>query len=274
MPLLSRLFPVALAAVLFTGCRSTVPEPPPNPTEPGRAVMRIAAQRLTAVVISGKEEISPWVESKFTKGQGPDDADGGSAAPIAPDGYFITADHVLARSEGRNVFLIHAQQGALHASRARIVWRSSSSDLAVLHIPIATPRYYQWTDPDQWVPTGTPIVHSGIATGFRSEPGKTVTGIPPGRGNAMRFKHDIPLEPGDSGGAVIDAQGRLVGINSAVEFLVPLETAFFIESEANRPNVHALERVIEKDRRSHPIQVPAALPVPAPDSAPAPLPPP
>lgn len=267
MPLLARLFPAALAAVLFSACASKPPEPPADPTEPGRAVMRKAAQRLTAVVISGKEELSPWVESRFTQGQGPDDADGGSAVPITPDGYFITADHVLARSDGRNVFLIHAQLGSLRATKARIVWRSSSSDLALLHIPIATPRYYEWTNPEQWVPTGTPVVHSGIATGFRSEPGKLVTGIPPGKRNGTRFKHDIPLEPGDSGGAVVDAHGRLVGVNSAVEFLVPLETAFFIESEANRPNVHALQRLIEKDRRSNPIANSAvlpALPVPAP----------
>src|SRR5688572_16747909 len=112
MPLLARLFPVALAAALFTGCRSTPPEPQPEVTEPGRAVMRKAAQRLTAVVISGKEELAPWVESRFTQGHGPDDADGGSAVPITPDGYFITADHVLARSDGRNIFLIHAQLGA------------------------------------------------------------------------------------------------------------------------------------------------------------------
>ena len=101
------------------------------------------------------------------------------------------------------------------------------------------------------MPAGTPVIHSGIATGFRSEPGKLVTSIPPGRANAARFKHDIPLEPGDSGGAVVDAHGQLVGVNSAVEFLVPLETAFFIESEANRPNVRALQRAIESDRRSN-----------------------
>ncbi|WP_367870261.1 serine protease [Luteolibacter sp. Populi] len=250
MSLLTRLFPAALAAALLSGCTVTPSKaPPPDTKVPDRAVLRKAAARLTAVVISSKAELAPWVESRFTQGQGPDDADGGSAVPISPDGYFITADHVLARSDGRNVFLIHGQLGGLKATKARIVWRSSSSDLALLNIPIATPRYYNWTPADHWLPAGTPVVHSGIATGFRSEPGQLVTDIPPGKKNAARFKHDIPLEPGDSGGAVIDAYGNLVGVNSAVEFLVPLETAFFIESEANRPNVAALQRVIEKDRR-------------------------
>jgi S1-C subfamily serine protease len=246
---LRRLIPISLVAVLFPACTVTPEAPPPDEHPPGRAVRRIAASRLTAIVISSKDELSPWVESRFTRGQGPDDADGGSAVPISPDGYFITADHVLARSAGKNVFVIHGQQGSLRATKARIIWRSGSTDLALIHIPIATPNHYTWTSPDRWVPAGTPVIHSGIATGFRSEPGKLVTAIPPGRGNAARFKHDIPLEPGDSGGAVIDARGELVGVNSAVEFLVPLETAFFIESEANRPNVRALQRAMEADRR-------------------------
>ena len=143
-------------------------------SEPGRTVLRQAAARLTAVVISGKEELSPWVESRFTQGQSPDDADGGSAVPISPDGYFITADHVLSRSEGRNVFVVHGQQGGLRATRARIVWRSASTDLALLHIPVATPRYYTWTSPDRWLPAGTPVIHSGIATGFQARARKRI----------------------------------------------------------------------------------------------------
>ena len=59
---------------------------------------------------------------------------------------------------------------------------------------------------------------------------------------------DIPLQPGDSGGPVLDAYGNLVGINSAVEFLVPLETAFFVDSEGNRPNVRKINAIIENDR--------------------------
>ena len=50
----------------------------------------------------------------------------------------------------------------------------------------------------------------------------------------------------------MDAYGRLVGINSAVEFLVPMETAFFIDSECNRPNTRFIASLMEKDRaRKH-----------------------
>src|SRR5688500_10175058 len=97
MHFLARLITAALAVAFVAGCSTTPPAPAPDPAVPGRAVLRQAAARLTAIVISGKDELSPWVESRFTQGQGPDDADGGSAVPISPDGYFITADHVLSR---------------------------------------------------------------------------------------------------------------------------------------------------------------------------------
>jgi hypothetical protein len=91
-----------------------------------------------------------------------------------------------------------------------------------------------------------------MATGHRTEPGKLRTPLAPERaftGNRP-FKIDIPLQPGDSGGPVVDAYGNLVGINSAVEFLIPLETAIFIDSEGNRPNTRKIAGIINRDRKS------------------------
>lgn len=242
---------VVLGVLAVSSC--TPPPPPPDPTPPNREIYRIAARRLTAVVVSDRDDVDSWVGSRFTNGRAPANADGGSGVPITGDGYFLTADHVLASSDGRNVFVIYGRQGRLGATKARIVWRSASGDLALLHTPIETPQYYEWTPSDQWLPRGSPVMHAGIATGFKSSSGKLITGISPESGisGIRRFKHDIPLEPGDSGGAVVDARGLLVGVNSAVEFLVPLETAFFIESEANRPNVRKLMGIIARDRKKH-----------------------
>lgn len=237
-----------LAALWIPAC--TPISPPADPAVPGAKVYHLAARRMTAVVVSSKDELNPWVESSFRKGRGPEDADGGSAVPITPDGYFITADHVLTHSPGRNVFVLEGQTGTLKAVKARIVWRSGSGDVALLHIDVPTPLYYEWAPSNQWIPEGTGVIHAGIATGFKSTPGKMVTGFAPN--SFGRFKYDVPLQPGDSGGPVIDAYGRLIGVNSAVEYLVPIETAFFIESEANRPNVHALQKLIERDRRNRP----------------------
>jgi len=237
-------------AVVMTGCAP--PPPPPNTAPVERGVFRAAARRLTAVVVSSRDDINDWVGSRFSRGRPPGDADGGSAVPISADGYFITADHVLSSAEGKNIFVIYGRENRLQAHPARIVWRLPGGDLALVHASIDTPEFYRWTPPRAWLPRGTPVMHAGIATGFKSGSGKLISDIPPETAfsGVRRFKHDIPLEPGDSGGPVVDARGMLVGVNSAVEFLVPLETAFFIESEANRPNVGKLMGVIAKDRKA------------------------
>ena len=238
---------------MLIGCFASscaVAPPPPDTAAPGPATRQLVLERVSAVVVTDRKDLDHWVNRNFSTSQSPGDADGGSAAPIAPDGYFLTADHVLARMAGRNVFVIYGQGGRLRPTRARVVWRSESADLALLKVPVMTPYYYEWTNPAKWLPAGTPVMHGGIATGFKSGDGKLGTSLAP-EGNftgTRPFKIDIPLQPGDSGGPVVDAYGRLVGINSAVEFLVPRETPFFIDSEGNRPNTRQIDALIRADR--------------------------
>jgi S1-C subfamily serine protease len=247
MEILVRL---SMALLLGSLCQSCAVAPPPDRVATSPATRQIVTERVSAVVVTQRRDLDNWVNRNFMTSQSPDDADGGSAAPITPDGYFLTADHVLARMAGRNVFLIYGQGGRLVPAKARVVWRSESSDLALLHIPVRTPYFYRWTPPERWLPAGTAIIHGGISTGFKSGEGTLATSLAPERsftGN-RRFKMDIPLQPGDSGGPVVDAYGGLIGINSAVEFLVPMETAFFVDSEGNRPNIGRLNSVIQNDR--------------------------
>jgi S1-C subfamily serine protease len=238
-----------LLLVGWLGQSCTTP-PLPDPVAPGRMTRQIVTERVSAVVVTERKNLDSWVMRNFSTAQAPGDADGGSAAPISPDGYFLTADHVLSRMAGRNVFLIYGQGGRLAPAKARVVWRSEEADLAILHIPEKTPYFYQWTPADRWLPAGTGVIHGGIATGFRSGDGKLGTALAPEGAftRNRRFKIDIPLQPGDSGGPVVDAYGRLIGINSAVEFLVPMETAFFIDSEGNRPNTRTIDALIRADR--------------------------
>jgi hypothetical protein len=239
--------------VLGAACMPVAPSPPASMVMPGQAARQIVRERLSAVVVTSRDELGSWVRQRFNTSSAPGDADGGSAAPITADGYFLTADHVLARSDTKNVFIIYGSGGRIVTSKARIVWRSSfADDLALLHIPIKTPYYYNWTPPGQWLLSGHGIIHGGMATGHRTSPGKLRTPMAPeGAFTGTRpFKIDIPLEPGDSGGPVVDAFGNLVGINSAVEFLIPLETAIFIDSEGNRPNTRKMADIINRDRKN------------------------
>lgn len=230
--------PSAPASALFVSRRA-----------PGPEVRQQIARKLSAIVVTDRREITRWRQANFSANGQPGDIDGGSATPVTADGYFLTADHVLDRAPGHRVFVIYGSGGK--SAPARIVWRSSGSDLAILHAPLSTPDFYQWTPADKWLPAGTVVMHGGIATSRRGLHGKLATALAPDTqwSGTRHFKIDLPLQPGDSGGPVLDAKGRLVGINSAVEFVVPLETAFFVDSEGNRPHVGQVMRLIERDRQ-------------------------
>jgi len=246
-----RLSGLILAVLSVQACMVA---PPPDPTPPGPEVRKMVLRRVSAVIVTEDRNLNRWVSRGFPVGQAPGDADGGSATPITADGYFLTADHVLANMDGRQVFVIYGGGGPLRPHQARVVWRSQRADIALLHIHEPTPLYYQFTPPGRWLPIGTPVMHGGIATGFSSDPGILGSSLPP-EGNftgTRKFKIDIPLQPGDSGGPVVDAYGGLIGVNSAVEFLIPMETAFFVDSEASRPNIRRIQSLINADRAARP----------------------
>ncbi len=242
-----RLLGVLLALCLAPAC-SVVPKP--DPFGPSPAVRQAGAQRISAVVVTDQSELSHWGHRGFPVLHAVQDAEGGSATPIAADGYFLTANHVLNHWVGRHVFVMYGGTSQWLPIKARVVWQSASADLALLHIPEKTPHYYRWTRPDLWLPEGTAVIHGGIATGRQATPGKLSTSLAPQNRftGSRKVKINIPLQPGDSGGPVTDAYGALIGINSSVEFLVPMETAFFVDSEASRPNTRMIDALLRKDR--------------------------
>ncbi len=245
-----------LAILCFVTAACTVTPPPPDPTVPGRMARQIMLERVSAVIVTTRDDVDRWVGNQFSGPGEPGDADGGSAAPVSPDGYFLTADHVLANADGRNIFVLYGRGGRLATHKARVVWQSPGADLALIHIDTATPYYYRWTDPGRWLSAGHHVIHGGIATGFKAPVGRLRTSLAPETRftGSRRFRIDIPLEPGDSGGPVLDAYGGLVGINSAVEFIVPMETAIFVDSEGNRPSIRQIEAVMRRDRQARNIR--------------------
>src|SRR6478736_4906877 len=102
-----------LPGLLLMGClaQACSVTPVPDTVAPGKMTRQIVAERVSAVVVTDERSLSGWVNRNFSTSHAPGDADGGSAAPIAPDGYFLTADHVLSRMAGRNIFLIYGQGG-------------------------------------------------------------------------------------------------------------------------------------------------------------------
>jgi S1-C subfamily serine protease len=151
----------------------------------------------------------------------------GSGVLISPDGLFLSNAHVVG-NETR--FTIRLFDGTIR--QATLIGLDKLVDLALLRIEpdtLPSPPYYFLSlklshDPQ----IGEPVVALGYPMNF----GLSATrGIVSGLGRAYDgvwpvdfLQHDAALNPGNSGGPLIDAQGCLLGINTAT----PIETQFDI----------------------------------------------
>lgn len=142
----------------------------------------------------------------------------GSAASLG-DGYFLTAAHVLTP---RQSWMTSWQVGSgLVSERFRIVWKSDEPDcdLALLHVPVRSPGLPLASPAD--LRPGQPLFSFGFGNGApRAAGGKLISyeAREGGRGDYIHVVHGSPIEQGDSGGAVVTADGKLAGIQSRVEY--------------------------------------------------------
>lgn len=136
----------------------------------------------------------------------------GSAVVVGEGGLLLTVDHVIGAAKSVRIRL---GDGSVHA--AEIVHRDPETDLAVLRAGVELPALAAGGDPEP----ASPVCALGNAFGL----GISVTcGVvsATGRGgigfNAVEdfVQTDAAVNPGASGGALVDAQGRMVGLLSAI----------------------------------------------------------
>jgi serine protease Do len=157
---------------------------------------------------------------------------GGSAVVITPDGFLLTSAHVVARTDGsgRAAFA----DGSEH--EFTVVGADPLSDLAVLRLDSNGLTAAELGDADHLrvgqlvVAIGSPLGFGGTVTaGVVSALGRSLP-VPAGRVVENVIQTDAALNPGNSGGALADGTGRVVGINTAVAgvglgLAVPVNTA-------------------------------------------------
>ena len=197
----------------------TIGQDPAQPAAPGSLPSEAEAlDAYSRVVTYVAELLAPAVANLRVSRRG-----GGSGVVITPDGFMLTSAHVVESRRGRPRIRAAFTDGREVA--ARVVGTDALSDLAVLradgeaHAPAELGDAAALRVGQLVVAIGNPHGLGGSVTaGVVSALGRS---LPTRSGATTRIVDDViqtdaALNPGNSGGALVDGQGRLVGINTAV----------------------------------------------------------
>jgi S1-C subfamily serine protease len=206
----------AIDAILGPDQRGSAPTELPSDDEALDAYSRVVtgvAERLAPSV--GNLRVSRRVRGgRMLDG-------GGSSVVVTPDGFMLTSAHVVARTDGtgRASFVDGRELDF------EVIGADALSDLAVLRAGARDLTAAELGDAEQLrvgqlvVAIGNPHGFAGSVTaGVVSALGRS---LPTRSGANMRvvdnvIQTDAALNPGNSGGALADGRGRVVGINTAV----------------------------------------------------------
>ena len=187
-----------------------------------------ALDAYSQAVIGVAERLSPSVANvRLRRG-------GGSAVVITPDGFMLTSAHVVARTRGGRASFVDGRE-----LEFEVVGSDPLSDLAVLRADGRELTPAELGDAEH-LRVGQLVVAIGNPHGFT---GSVTAGVVSALGRSLPTRSganvrvvdnviqtDAALNPGNSGGALADGRGRVVGINTAVAGIglglaVPINTA-------------------------------------------------
>lgn len=161
----------------------------------------------------------------------------GLAVPIDRPGWFLTAAHCVTEEP---ITLVYSTADNAESARAKVVWRDDVADLALLSADLGDVPLSRWSPEPE---TGELV----FAAAQRSPSAGTMLNLDRASVDSFWVWHDAPVQDGDSGGAILDAEGRLVAIHSATGF------DFWRMARARRavrPDLDRLARLIGVYERS------------------------
>src|SRR5690625_381717 len=140
----------------------------------------------------------------------------GSGVIITPDGYIVTNNHVI---EGASELEVILSDNRIY--KAKVVGADEREDIALLKIDATDLDYLPFGDSNttkigQWVlAVGNPFnLTSTVTAGIISAKGRNLS---EGGTRLQSFiQTDAAVNPGNSGGALVNTEGELIGINAAI----------------------------------------------------------
>ena len=206
-------------------------------TPPSAALDAYSAAVVGAVDTVGPAVVSVYVGGAAEAAQARGGA--GSGVVVTPDGYLLTNEHVVQRvSEARVTFVDGRSVPAVVAGR------DPATDLAVLRAQAGALPYARLAsglrlragqlvvavgNPFGFESTVSAGVVSALGRSLRSRHGRLIEGV---------VQHTAALNPGNSGGPLVDAAGTIAGINTAIiamaqgiGFAIPAATAQWVLTE-------------------------------------------
>lgn len=144
----------------------------------------------------------------------------GSGVVISPDGYIVTNNHVVANADQVTVTFNDKL-----TTEAKIVSKDPTTDIAVLKVNKKDLPYLEFGNSDnlhlgQWVlAAGYPLsLEATVTAGIVSAKGRSIGINQQQTPNAIEsyIQTDAAVNPGNSGGALVNTDGQLVGINAAI----------------------------------------------------------
>ena len=163
----------------------------------------------------------------------------GSGVIISPQGHVLTNEHVVALATRISVTLADGR-----AFDAQIVGADPTNDLAVLLIETDVPLPWVRPSSSRDVMVGEPVIAIGnpfglsnsVTTGVLSATNRSINAY--GRTFHGFLQTDASINPGNSGGPLLNAEGSLIGVNTAIYdgaegigFAIPIDVATRVVEE-------------------------------------------
>lgn len=142
----------------------------------------------------------------------------GSGVIVSPDGYILTNNHVVEGADELKISLTDDREFV-----AKVIGSDPKTDIAVIKVDAETLPTITLADSDNIrvgdivFAIGNPLdVGQTVTMGIVSAKGRSVGILEDVSGYESFIQTDAAINMGNSGGALVDAKGRLVGINSAI----------------------------------------------------------